>query len=35
MLSAEAILKWNVKVAMSKKEIEDTVAAAIVLAKPR
>ena len=35
MLSAEAILKWSVKVAMTHKEIEDTVAAAIVLAKPR
>ena len=35
MLSAEPILKWNAKVSMTKKEIEDTVAAAIVLAKPR
>ena len=34
-LSADAVLKWSTKVGLSKKEIEETVAAAIVLAKPR
>ena len=33
MLSAEAITKWNAKVGLSRQEIEDSVAAAIVLAK--
>ena len=33
MLSAEAITKWNAKVSLSRQEIEDSVAAAIVLAK--